>query len=277
MAFPATLAPGDVQSKLTFFLPDPSGEPAYQYLRVVPPPDKPRRNSIDDIRDVVIHNARGLEDTLSLEVNGFEFLNHTSAETEFLDEDAIKTRYFAEIEELLKRHTGAKRVHIYGHLIRRNYEGKGPEVPGPAVRVHVDLTLETGTAILCQQLPNEAEDLLKGRFRAINVWRPIGAPVHHDPLAMADWRTVSLEDLVPVRAIDIGAEYNILNVRYNEKLKWYYLKEQNPSEIALIKCFDSATGHGGAMLCPHGSFHDSGSPPDAPRRQSIEVRAFVFD
>ncbi|KDQ08750.1 hypothetical protein BOTBODRAFT_59116 [Botryobasidium botryosum FD-172 SS1] len=276
MTHSAPLALGDVRSKLTFFLPPPNGEPAYQYFREVPP-GKLRRNSVDDPRDVVIHNARGLEDTLTLEVNGFEFVKHTSAETEFLDEDAITTRYYAEMEALLRDHTGAKRVHVYNHIIRRNYEGKGPEVARPADRVHVDQTFEEGPATLRRILPDEAEELLKGRVRIVNVWRPIGAPVHHNPLTVADYRTLSLDDLIPVRLMRAEAEVNFFNIRYNENLKWYYLKEQTPSEVVLIKCFDSAVDHERARLCPHGSFNDTTSPPDAPKRQSIEVRAFLFD
>ncbi|KDQ08749.1 hypothetical protein BOTBODRAFT_165531 [Botryobasidium botryosum FD-172 SS1] len=274
---PSPLGPGDIQSELNFLLPDPTGKPAYQHFREAPPGEL-RRNTIDDPHDVVIHNARGLEDKLSLEVNGFEFVKNTSAETKFLDEEAIKVHYYAEMEEFLKRHTGAKRVHVLHHTIRRNYEGKGYEVARPSDRVHVDQTFEEGLSTLRTYFPDEADELLKGRVRIVNVWRPIGTIVHHDPLTVADWRTASLDDLVPVRIIGPdGDSYYQFNMRYNENLRWYYLREQTPSEVVLIKCFDSATEHGGSRLCPHGSFHDPSSPPEAPKRQSIEVRAFLFD
>ncbi|KDQ08748.1 hypothetical protein BOTBODRAFT_59114 [Botryobasidium botryosum FD-172 SS1] len=274
---PSPLGPGDVRSKLTFFLSPPNGEPAYQYFRD-PPPGKLKKNSIDDTRDVVIHDARGLEDTLSIEVNGFEFLKHISAKTEFLDERAVKTHYYAEMEEFLKEHTGAKRVYIFNHIIRRNYEGAGGGVPGPVNRVHVDQTFEDGFEVVRRHLPDEAEELLQGHFRIVNVWRPIGAPVHHDPLTVADYRTLSLEDLVPVHMLgtDVASPY-LFNIRYNENIKWYYLREQTPSEVALFKCFESDMSHKGARMCPHGSFHDASSPPEAPKRQSIEIRALIFD
>ena len=39
-------------------------------------------------------------------------------------------------------------------------------------------------------------------MRIINVWRPIGHPVAHKPLAVSDWRTLDTQhDLVPVRFI----------------------------------------------------------------------------
>ncbi|OJA15166.1 hypothetical protein AZE42_10078 [Rhizopogon vesiculosus] len=64
--------------------------------------------------------------------------------------------------------------------------------------------------------------------------------------------------------------------RYNKSHRWYYLKEQTPSEITLIKCFDSRTD-GCARLSLHSAFHETGCPPDAPQRQSIEVHAIVLD
>ncbi|KDQ08741.1 hypothetical protein BOTBODRAFT_37602 [Botryobasidium botryosum FD-172 SS1] len=277
MATAAVLTPGDVQTILNYSTTDPSGEAPYFYVES-PPAGQPRSNLHEDAHDAVIHNARGLENQFSMDTSGFEFVKHTSTETDFLDEEAIKTRYYGEVEELLKKHTGAKRVFIFDHTIRRNYDGKtGTELRGPVTRAHVDQTFDAGFARVHYHLGDEAERLLKGRVRIINVWRPIGAPVYHDPLAVADWRSVSVDkDLIPVRFIYPHREGSIFHVRHSENLKWYYLKEQTPSEVTLIKCFDSATD-GRARLTPHSAFHDAGSPPEAPKRQSIEVRALVFD
>jgi len=277
MATAAVLSPGDVQTTLNYYLPDPTGEAPYIYVSA-PPPGKPKTNARQETHEAIIHDVRGKEDTLSLDTNGFEFVKHSSAETEFLDEELIKTRYYAEVEELLKKQAGAKRVFIFDHTIRRNYDGtEGDQVRGPVTRVHVDQTFEAGFARVHRHLGDDAERLLKGRVRIINVWRPIGAPVYHDPLAVADWRSLDVDtDLVPVRFIYPDREGGIFNVRYNKDIRWYYLKEQTPSEVTLIKCFDSSTD-GRARLTPHSAFHDDSSPPDAPKRQSIEVRALVFD
>ena len=64
-------------------------------------------------------------------------------------------------------------------------------------------------------------------------------------------------------------------MRYNPNHKWYYLSNQTPEEVTLIKCFDSEEDR--ARLTPHTAFPDSTSPKDAPARESIEVRALVFD
>lgn len=70
-------------------------------------------------------------------------------------------------------------------------------------------------------------------------------------------------------------------MRYNPEHAWYYWGGQTPEEVTLIKCFDTE-GDGGkegevARLTPHTAFTDSGSPKEAPERQSIEVRCLVFD
>ena len=69
----------------------------------------------------------------------------------------------------------------------------------------------------------------------------------------------------------VGETYTVLP---NEGHKWYYLREQTPGEVMLIKCFDSKTD-GRARRVPHSAFVDDGFV-DEEGRESIEVRALVF-
>ncbi len=46
-------------------------------------------------------------------------------------------------------------------------------------------------------------------------------------------------------------------------------------EPVLIRCFDSAP-EGAARFSAHTGFDDPTSPPDAPPRESLEVRTLVF-
>lgn len=108
------------------------------------------------------------------------------------------------------------------------------------------------------------------------LYRPIAHTVAHDPLAVADYRSVDLErDLVATRLVYPGRESSTNSFRYNPGHKWYYLSDQTPDEVILIKCFDSDTDKAGFAL--HTAFPDKTSPASAPLRQSIEVRALVFD
>lgn len=113
-------------------------------------------------------------------------------------------------------------------------------------------------------------------MRIINVWRPIGHPVAHKPLAVSDWRSLDpVHDLVPVRFIYPHREGGTYVVRYNPRHRWHYLSNQTPEEVTLIKCYDSLEDK--ARLTPHSAFVDASSPKTAPHRESIEVRALVFD
>jgi hypothetical protein len=46
-------------------------------------------------------------------------------------------------------------------------------------------------------IPDEADELLKGRVQIINLWRPIRGPLKDSPLAVCDARSVAFEELVP--------------------------------------------------------------------------------
>ncbi|KAH8109312.1 methyltransferase [Phellopilus nigrolimitatus] len=278
MAAAAVLTPHDVPTSLNYYTPE-GDETPYQYVRD-PPPGKPKHNLGNEAHPAVIHDVRGKEDTVSLDTTGFQFVRHTSTEKDFLDEERIQTVYYKEVEELLKRETGAKRVFIFDHTIRRNYEDspdfRDKDFRGPVERVHIDQTFDASVARVHHHLGEDAERLLKSRVRIINVWRPIGHAVAHKPLAVADWRTLDVEhDLVPVRFIYPDRVGGTFSVKYNPALRWNFLSDQTPDEVTLIKCFDSDVGK--ARLTPHTAFLDESSPANAPKRQSIEVRTLVFD
>ncbi len=131
-------------------------------------------------------------------------------------------------------------------------------------------------------LPDEADYLLGGRVQIINVWRPVGRPVARDPLTVAEAQSVPDSDLVPTGLIypERGdgkprRSGETLQVRHNAAHRWFYKSHLSPDEVLLIKCFDSKTD-GRARRVPHSAFVDPGASPDAPTRQSIEVRALVF-
>ena len=114
------LAAHDVPTTLNYYTPDPSSdETPYQY--VYDPPEGKKKDNIGlEPHDVVIRDARGKEKEydLSLDTSGFQFVKHESAEKDFTDEERIQSVYYKEVEELLKKEVGAKRVFIFDHTIR---------------------------------------------------------------------------------------------------------------------------------------------------------------
>lgn len=68
--------------------------------------------------------------------------------------------------------TGASRVFIFDHTIRRNPTDDRAEksaLRGPVRRVHIDQSYSASEDRVRFHLPDEAEELLKKRFQIINV------------------------------------------------------------------------------------------------------------
>ena len=154
-------------------------------------------------------------------------------------------------------------------------DDRTPQNPlrGPVQRVHIDQSYQAGRDRVPHHLPEEAEKLLKTRHQIINVWRPIRT-ILKDPLAVADAHSVPDSDLVPVALIYPDRRGETYTVRPNEAHKWYYCYGQTPSEVTLIKCFDSKLD-GRARRVPHTAFVNPETENEA-SRASIEVRALVF-
>ncbi|BAL75093.1 hypothetical protein S23_18790 [Bradyrhizobium cosmicum] len=85
----------------------------------------------------------------------------------------------------------------------------------PATRVHVDQTAVSGANRVREHLPDEAEELLKGRVQMINLWRPIRGPLRDSPLAMADGTSVAPDDLVASDLIYPNRRGETYSVKYN--------------------------------------------------------------
>ena len=101
---------------MNFYVPIGDDEP-YQY--VFTPPDGIGHNNLgSETRPVVVYDMRGREEEYSLDKNGFQFVHWPSTEHAFTDPETIRTKYYTEVEELLKSVTGAKRVFIFDHTIR---------------------------------------------------------------------------------------------------------------------------------------------------------------
>lgn len=188
---------------------------------------------------------------------------------------------YPRLTNLVRNRTGATRVFIFDHTIRRQLPSDGSAQAarrGPVQRVHIDQSYTASLSRVPHHLPDEADELLKGRVQIINVWRPIST-VQRDPLAVADAHSVPDADLVPTGLIYTKPKPRsgeTLQVRYNDAHRWYYKSGLTPEEVLLIKCFDTKTD-GRARRVPHTAFVDPDTDrEDVPTRESIEVRALVF-
>lgn len=192
----------------------------------------------------------------------------------------------------------------------------GQQVQGPAGVVHGDYTLTSAPQRLrdlakppsindtFRSVLNEGETLLSQdmvdralvdgkRFAIINLWRNIAhEPVATHPLALCDGQTVNPEDLVvfEIHYHDrIGENYF---AKYAPQHGWWTYPAMTRDEALLIKQWDSlgelarsggaradasvGSGQGTCTFSFHTAFKDPATPPDAPDRQSIEVRCIVL-
>jgi len=178
------------------------------------------------------------------------------------------------VEKLILEHVpGATRVLLFDHTIRRSTPGASR---APVTRVHIDQTPASAEARVRHHLPDEAEQLLRGRYRIINIWRPLNGPVVAHPLAVADSASVRDEDLVGVEHRYPDRTGETAGVRRNAGQRWWYWSGMRNGERLLLKCFDSDETVGRWGRVPHTAFVDPRTPEGAVGRESIEVRALVF-
>ena len=263
-----------VVAPLNFLGPMAEKPVAYNYT---PPPGGPVRTGKSEDHRVAIRDARPLIGQLSLDKEGFVLLLHRSAVKNFYDEDEIKSVYYPECERVMREAIGAAKVVAFDHIVRNAAMAalEGSCIKLPAKRVHNDYTAWSSPKRVRDLMGEEAEELLKHRFAIINLWRPISGPVLESPLTLCDAQSLSEDDLVAsdLRYPDrTGETYSIT---YNPNQRYYYFPKMQPDEPVLIRCFDSAPV-GAARFSAHTGFDDPTSPPDAPPRESLEVRTLVF-
>jgi len=236
-----------------------------------------RRTGTQELKRVTIRNGRLLADRLSLDEQGFVFVEHKTKVKDFFDPAQLESAYYPEVEQLIKGLSGAARVVIFDHTLRSGDETEREVrlIREPVLSAHNDYTEWSGPNRVREFLPDEAEALLARRFAIIQAWRAINRPIQRNPLAVADARSIALEDcLVAERRYPhrVGQTYRL---KYSPDHRWFYFPEMRRDEALVFKVYDSAKD-GRARFTPHTSFEDPASPPNAPARQSIEVRAFAF-
>lgn len=220
-------------------------------------------------RKVVLNDARRILPHLDAE--GFALLRHRTAVRDFWDDAEAENVGRAEAAELVKRATGAARVHVFDHTQRRRDPGARRQ---PSTRVHVDYTLTSAPRRVRDLLGEEAVALLARPFAFINVWRPINHRAEDWPLALADARTVAPADLLATDIVYPDRRGEIYNLTYSARHSWWYAPDMSLDEALLIKCYDSRTNV--ARFTPHTAFESPQTRSGAPPRESIEFRAIAF-
>ncbi|KAF7512914.1 hypothetical protein GJ744_012017 [Endocarpon pusillum] len=263
---------GPVTASLSFYKAPEDGSKPFNYVEEQPE-GQPQRNFDDEYHDVQMNDIRGHESDFRLDIDAFQtFQNIPSEEKDFADDEHIKQTYYPEVEKLLLDNVpGAHKVVLFDHTIRRAAPNASRT---PVTRTHVDQTMRSTEWRVRLHSPDDADELLKGRYRIINVWRPLNGPVQSFPLGFASANTVDDRDLIGVEHRYPERTGETAAVRFNPNQKFYYWSGMTNDERLFLKCFDSQDGVG--QRVPHTAFVDPRTPEGAPGRESIEVRALVY-
>lgn len=249
-----------------------------------------RQQHLDNLplekRRVCVEDVRFAAEAPKLDREGFSLSWHPSAVKDFFDPAIVHGTYLRESEELVKRLTGAvKVVASIGCVIRRSERSPGFGKDRTTVLgrfAHCDFSPNpAGSDFWVKKMlpPNETKQRLCHRFAIYNLWRVLSDPPQDAPLALCDARSIGPTDCVtsdcvvdPTDEPELRFENCIF--RFNPDHKWCYFSNMTRNEVLVFKGFDSDPNRAGGV--PHVAFDDPSCPPDAPARESIDVRVIAF-
>lgn len=260
----------------------PTEEELYTYIYELPAGiEKPSNVELEE-HEMPFTDLRQTSQEFNLHDNGFVLVKLQVPQIDWDNEQEVQRKYYPLVEELLRKETGASRVHIFDHTLRRGavraeheYENKVMPPGAPVPRTHVDYTEKSGVERLNALLPDEADELRQTPFAVVQVWRPLRGPVEQSPLGMIDGATVVPEDYHSYRLEFPGRTGYNYAVSHNPNHRWVYTEGMKPDEAYIFVCYDSRKD-GRVRFTPHTGLKDLNSKPDAAPRESVELRSYCF-
>ena len=261
----------------------PVDSPPFSYA-CTPPPGQPWESGKYALRTVSIQDGRETAERPRIDREGFELWEAPSAVEDFTDVEAVKTTYYAEAADLALAVTGASAAHVFDHLLRKrepdraalSFGRRGADGrPAANGRIHTDYTETSGRTRLGLVLTDAAQAARVRRYAIVNIWRSIKGPVLDTPLAVCDARTVMTGDLVVSEVRYPRRTGEIYVATYSPLHRWSYFSRMDRHEALVFKQYDSQVS-GVARFTPHAAFDHPDVPPDAPLRESIELRCLVI-
>jgi len=260
----------------------PTSERPYHYT-YEPENGAPWQNCEYDVRAMRITDARSFSARPLVHREGFELWDAPSAVTDYGDERAITKTYYEEMADLACAVTGATHAYVFDHLVRKREPGRpaltfgrrGGGVKAAANgRIHNDYTEESGRKRLGLVLKDAGALAAVERYSIVNVWRSIKGPILDTPLAVCDSQTLSATDLVSSEVRYPTRTGEIYLLTHSPRHRWSYFSAMDRHEALIFKQYDSQVS-GVARYTPHAAFDLPNTPPDAPLRESIEIRCLV--
>ncbi|MGC4092016.1 MAG: CmcJ/NvfI family oxidoreductase [Polyangiaceae bacterium] len=194
---------------------------------------------------------------------------------------------------------GATDALAYNHdVFDKDYAGDRSEDqdrknPGVNVRyanlVHNDLNDNSGRVrcreLLTRNLRNfgrlqqyteaEADRKMSRRFLSINLAKPMET-VEQFPFVLCAWPSFADQPYITNYRIYDDRVGETTRFTYRADHEWYWFPQQTPTEVSMLKCYDSVTDGSVSRWSFHTACVDPTAPANARCRKNVVVRSFVF-
>ena len=220
--------------------------------------------------------------------------------TNFYDAAEVERVFYPEIEKLLLEFfPDATDALVYNHdVFDKDYAGDRTEDqdnknPGVNARyanlVHNDLNDNSGRVrcreLLTKNLRNfgrkqhyteeEADAKMSRRFVSINLAKPMET-VEQFPFVLCAWPSFADQPYITNYRIYDDRVGETTRFTYRPDHEWYWFPQQKPTEVSMLKCYDSVTDGSVSRWSFHTACIDPTAPADARCRKNVVVRSFVF-
>ncbi len=218
----------------------------------------------------------------------------------FYDSAEVERVFYPEIEKLLLAFfPDATDALVYNHdVFDKDYEGDRTEdqdAKNPGVNanyanlVHNDLNDNSGRVrcreLLTNNLRNfgreqhyteaEADAKMSRRFMSINLAKPMET-VGQYPFVLCAWPSFADQPYITNYRIYDDRVGETTRFTHRANHEWYWFPRQKPTEVSMLKCYDSVTDGSVSRWSFHTACIDPTAPDDAPCRKNVVVRSFVF-
>ncbi|MCY4547273.1 MAG: CmcJ/NvfI family oxidoreductase [Defluviicoccus sp.] len=188
---------------------------------------------------------------------------------------------------------------FYNHdIFDKDYQGdrtEDQEARNPGVNasyvnlVHNDLNDNSGRVrcreLLTKNLRNfgreqhyteaEADEKMSRRFVSINLAKPMET-VGQFPFVLCAWPSFADQPYITNYRVYDDRVGETTRFTYRPDHEWYWIPRQTPTEVSMLKCYDSIADGSVSRWSFHTACIDPTAPADAPCRKNAVVRAFVF-
>ncbi|MFL5283416.1 MAG: CmcJ/NvfI family oxidoreductase, partial [Rhodopila sp.] len=220
--------------------------------------------------------------------------------TNIYDSAEVERVFYPEIEKLLLEFfPDATDALVYNHDVfdkdyagdrTENQDAKNPGVNANyAMLVHNDLNDNSGRVrcreLLTKNLRNfgrtqtyteeEADAKMSRRFMSINLAKPIET-IEQFPFVLCAWPSFADQPYINNYRIYDDRVGETTRFTYRPNHEWYWIPQQKPNEVSMLKCYDSVTDGSVSRWSFHTACIDPTAPANARCRKNVVVRSFVF-